>query len=648
MEFDKKNFPLTRINSIALILIFVYVLGMFFPNLFWSTHSLSFFPLAVSFGILLFSIFILFKCRKDLIKLDLNSNITVGLITLIAGFVMYNFPILHDQYGDSYKFTPFLNKVALVIPKMAKEKLFSFGIGPSDGQDSILSLVTYLSYYCNITYETAFLWLGASCGSLFVLSWQLFIRFLFKDKSAQLIMLLAGCTAPFLLNYFGHLEIYAPILLFHFIWMMLLVVYYQTSSVKIIWILIPLWVVCLKLHPVAVLYLPVLILTILFHYAINNVKVKKLFTIKGIGIWIVLPAVLVGSIVYFFVLEDYKDPRSLQVTVHGMDRLFLPLFSPEPPLDNYNLFSINHIFDFLILPFLWSPVCIYLIFYLRGRKKSKIDWTDVSLLMVGLIFLLNCMLFFTANPLLSMPIDWDLFCLPAVPFLIFTALLMQQIERTEFSISKLVPAVFSITIITLPFFILHSSTPMLSKRYEALGVRIYDSYYEWTYRVINYSLKISDEDLKGKFEHRERIIEQLRPKAIKGIDPEFAQFLTHQGKYLLRDSKELELSLPYFIESDLYDPDDPTNAILHMEALFGLNQFEEALEKALILVEVEYPTKEKSISIVIHCALKAKDYDLAKKYTTLYTEEWNNEVIDEVHFRLLENTDLDNLHLLFE
>jgi hypothetical protein len=374
----------------------------------------------------------------------------------------------------------------------------------------------------------------------------------------------------------------------------------------------------------------------------------QLLTIKGLVVSVVLPVLLVGLIVYFFVLEDYKDPRSLLVTVYGMDRLFLPLFSPDAPLDNYNLLSLNHIFDFLILPFLWSPVSIYLIVVMLGKQRKSIDWNHTPLILVGLLLLLNCMLFFAINPLLSMPIDWDLFCLPAIPFLIFTALLMQQLEQIDFSVSQLVPGVLAISIISLPFFVLHSSTPMLSERYKSLGMRIYDSYYEWTFKKINYALEINNEDQKGQFVDRNKVIEEMRPKARIGVDPEFGQFLTVQGKYLLRDSKKLKESLPYFIESDIYNPDNPNNTILHMEALFGLRRFEEALEKSLLLVELGYPTKEKSISIVIHCALKSNKYDLAKRYTTLYTQQFQNEVIDEVHYGLMNDLDVNRLHLLFE
>ena len=648
MKLNDVIFPVTRIKIIALVFLFIYVLGALLPDLFWTTHFLSFFPALVSLVVILFSVFILFKPSVNLIKIDLSSNITVGFITLIAGVIMYCFPILHDQYGDSYKFTLFLNKVALVIPEMAKEKLFKFSIGTSDGQDSILSIVTYISHYFNITYGRVFLWLGVFCGSLFVLSWQLFIRFVLKNKSSQLIMLLAGCTAPFMLNYFGHIEIYAPILLFNFIWMMLLVVYYQLRSIKIIWLLIFLWIICLKLHSIAVLYFPVLILTLLFHFIEDNLKFRKLLRIKGLGIFIVLPIFLIGTIVYFFILEDHIDPRSLSVTVHGMDRLFLPLFSPDPPLDSYNLFSLNHIFDFLILPFLWSPISIYLIIVLFGKQRKSINWNHIPILLVGLIFLLSCMLFFVANPLLSMPFDWDLFCLPGVSFLILTVLLIEELEQSNFSIPSLIPGVLSITIISLPFFIVHSSTPMLSKRYEALGMRVYDSYYEWTFKKINYALEINNESLEQLFMEREKVIEKLRPKAMNGVDPEFAQFLTEQGRYMLRGTKNLKQSIPYFEESDLYDPDEPSNTILHLEALFGLNQFEEALNKALILVDAEYPTKEKSIAIVVHCALKAKKYNIAKKYSSLYTQQWENEVMDEIHYSLMNNINIDMLHLLFD
>ena len=67
--------------------------------------------------------------------------------------------------------------------------------------------------------------------------------------------------------------------------------------------------------------------------------------------------------------KDYNDPRTL-TDFKDIDRLFLPVFSPEPPLDRYNLFSLNHILDYLNMMLMWSPAALFLIAYAFIFKKQ--------------------------------------------------------------------------------------------------------------------------------------------------------------------------------------------------------------------------------------------------------------------------------------
>lgn len=639
---------LSNVQVITVLILSLYVIGIFFPSLFWTTHFLSFFHPLISFGCLAIAFYVLLRSNSTSLHLDLSSNIIVGLITLVSGYIFHSFPILHDQYGDSYKFISFLTKTANTIPDSAREALFRFSIGPSDGQDTVLAIVTYISHYANISYGNAFLWIGVVCGSLFILSSLLFIRFMVKDAQAQLLLTLAVCCAPFLLIFFGHQEIYAPILLVHFIWLMLLVFYYTVRSEATFFLLILLYLICLKLHSIAVLYLPSLLLTIVYHYAPKSKGIKKLLSIRGLLTWVVLPITVIGIIVYFFVLEDHKDPRTLRVTVSGLERLFLPLFSPAPPLDRYNLFSINHIFDYLILPFLWSPIAILLVIFFISTFRKTINWTNPAILLIGLILLLNVLLFFVTNPLLTMPFDWDLFSLPALSLLVFVIILVQQTENINYSFGKLTSSVVSLTLVTLPFFAIHSNTSLLSKRYEVLGMRVYETYYEWSFKKIEYAISIDDQNINNQIERRFNIIQKLRPDAIKGIDPEFAQLLTTQGRQVLRHQKNAKDAIKLFSESEEYNPNFTNNVMLHMEALFELKRYNEALEKAFILVERKFPSEEKSISIAIHCSLKAKEYESAKQVCAEYLSNWQDPTILEIYTRLQKNQEIESLYLLFE
>ncbi len=642
---NKVFLGLNDYQLIGLIFIGLYILGIALPDVFWTSHFLAFFSPVVQFIFIGLSLLLLFLPSNKIPPINISSWSGIGIITIVYGIIMGKLPILHDYYGDSFKFVEFLDQVPKGIPPAAKEALFSFKLGTSDGQDTILSLITYLAHYGEMTYRESFSVFGVVFGMLYVLVWQLFIKDVLTQKTSRLVGLLAGLIAPFLLIFFGHQEIYAPIFFFDLLWMVILVRFINKKSTPALIALVIVWIVCLKIHPIAVMYLPSLALAIILFIPSLREKATQLINWKNTLIWIITPAILVGSIAYFFILEDYNDPRNMREMVMGIDRLFLPLVSPEAPLDTYNLFGVQHIFDILVLPLMWSPAALFLLTYLIVGKRKSIRWNDNKIILIGLILLLNLMLFFAVNPLLSMPIDWDLFSIPAIPLLVFSMLILSQVEN---SASSLVLPSVSMSLMVIPFFAIHSFTEPTAQRYEALSMRIYDSYFEWTHKYLTYGLEIRGEDYQQTFERREQFIKKLRPHANLGNDYEFTQILIDQGCSLNRDFHQPERALPYFEEASNYKQNDPLLVLYRMESRFALQQFDKAVDDALILVSLSYPDEEKAHSITIHCAIKARNFDLAKEYTGKYLQKWQSPDIIEVHQHLLNGTQLDKLHLYFE
>lgn len=561
---------------------------------------------------------------------------------------MSQFPILHDHYGDAYKFVDFLDKVPKVIPDESTAHLFSLKLGTKAGMDSILSIITYVAYYGNVTFKSAFAIVGVICGSLFVLSWLLFVRHQLSNHRSQLLLVIAGIGAPFMLNFFGHQEIYPLVLLFTSVWLMLFVIYLQRKSLTLLIILIVLNILCIKLHSIAILFIPALIIGYLSHKHGSRAGFKKFLTIKGITTWILLPMILIGLFAYIFILEDYNDPRSIK-GVDGIDRLFLPVISPDPPLDRYNLFSINHISDFFMQLLMLSPVALFLLVYLvSGSTRKKLNWQSIPILLIGLILSLFLLLFFAVNPLLSMPIDWDLFTLPAVPLLIFSTLLVKQIEVIEEPrLPQFLSAAIGIVIVGIPFFVLHSSPDKLSHRYEALGMRIYDTYHEWSFQTIEYALDHGEMTIDDQHIRRRLIIDRLRPSALKNVDYEFAQLLVDDGKYWLRDKNEPLRAIKDLESAAEYCEEDPLNHLYRMEANFAMKQYSSALVHAERLIGLQYKTKYDCYLICVHCAVMAKEYQKAKMYVDLIVAEKATPGMVQLQKQLITGKNLDQLEKLF-
>ena len=172
---------------------------------------------------------------------------------------------------------------------------------------------------------------------------------------------------------------------------------------------------------------------------------------------IYIPICFVGAFLYFFVFQDYKDPRLLQ-DFRDIDRLFLPLLSPAPPLDRYNLFSINHIFDYFNIMMLWSPPALFLLVIIGLFYRKQINWKTPQIVITGLTFLLFTTFLFMINPLFSMPMDWDLFSLPAPILLIFVLALLKDVQPTNLA-GKILPGCLALAILSLPTFIVNAAIP---------------------------------------------------------------------------------------------------------------------------------------------------------------------------------------------
>ncbi|WP_459210941.1 tetratricopeptide repeat protein [Aquimarina rhabdastrellae] len=638
----------TKILSCITLLFFsFYLLGFLYPETWWSVHFMRFISpvyqilFLVVILLFLFKFFIKEKFNFSLIErivLNLKFNI---LITLVICLTMLLFPMVADFYGDAYKFNKFLHKIPLEIPKETHSRFFSFSLSPWAGEGTVLAIITYIAYYFQVTYKTSFIIVNAFFGGLFVFTWLQFITNYIKDKKWQIIMVLSGITAPFMLLFYGHIEIYAPVLFVNLLWGSIAIHYIKTEKKYLLWSLILVSVVSIKLHTIGVLCIPSL-------GCILWKKTKGYYpNWKQVSTFIIAPIFIIGALAYFFIFKDHSDDRNLQSTTMAFDHIFLPLFSPEAPLDKYSLLSFNHFFDFFSVSLLWSPIALIILIYIVITYKKSINWNAPEIVIIGMAFLLFVTLLFMTNPLLGLPIDWDLFSLPAPFLLLLTGVIVLQLP-IEYSSSKMLYVAGFFTILSLPVFIVHQSEKALSLRLEHVAIRMYNTYYDWTSQVIKHAYTL-DDDLKiNRLERGEQLLEKLAPIAQKDIDYEYGRLLIDQGRYFLRERNNPKKALEYFAKVDDYTV-DPNAKLLTLESYFSLHEYTLAYQIAKELVGINYPNTIKALKMSLHCALEAELYQEAYMITLeILKLENDDKLSQEINLRLRTNDRIKELKLLFE
>lgn len=543
-------------------------------------------------------------------------------------------------YGDAFKFNNYLTEIPTAIPKEATQKLFSLSLSAWSGEGTVLALVTYIAYFFNITYHTSFVYFDAFWGATFTFIWLSCIESSIKHKIWRTTLIIMGLSAPFLLIFMGHIEIYAPIITINLLWVFITLQYIKKQKRYLLILAIFTWLIAVKLHTTAILGVFGFILLII------QKQLNYSLSWKQIGIYFISPIYMVGGILYFFYFKDYIDDRSLQKTVLAYDHLFLPIISPNPPLDNYNLLSFHHIFDFVSVIFLWSPLAVFTIAYVIISFKKIIDWNTIEIKIISTTLLFYVSLFFMINPLLSLPIDWDLFSIPAPFLLAFTLILVSQVQHKKEN-KRLIGISLFFVCLNIPFFMIHQSKKQISLKLASTSNYIYHTYYEWTAQTFENALVIANGSLDENIVKREEFLNTLAPYAQKNIDYEYTSILNTQGKAYLKYKNNPKKALKYFKKAYRYSKSMNTQ-LLAVEAYFKLKDYQNAYLITEELITKKFPSEKKALTMAIHISLAADNYKNALDLSTVYLKKYNTPLIKEIHQRITLNRDLKTLKNIFK
>jgi len=606
----------------------LFVAALFGGDSFWGLNFSSFLGTSTKVGLFVLSlVFIVgtpyFTNRLKGINLENGKNLYFRIGFLVVGFLLLNhFTIFENVYGDSVQFLTRMGERTIEYSPKFVSALFSLDLtNPKLGNLTVLSLVRLISNGFNLSHLVSFQIVGIISGLLFFNLSFSYISQNIKNGLLQVALLFVVLFSPFNQLFLGHAEIYALAFPAVTWYLLTLKSSLELPTKKRIVLLVLAFILCVKLHYLFILLFPTLVFAVLSFT--HPDRIKQILNWSFLLKYLILPIVLIGAALYFFVFKDYNDPRFLGPEVDLYDRLFLPLFSPEAPLDRYNLFSFNHIFDFVNMTFLWSTASLFLLVVFALFYAKKINWNQPILVATGFLLLLFSMVFFAFNPLLSMPMDFDLFSLAAPLLLFFGFFIIEQIQDEELS-KSISGSLIGISLFSIAIFMCNAQKESLSLRMESLGKHVFKTYWIRSAGDIRLGLNLIKDNPEVYLSRSIAVVVELEPFALKGNDIEYANLLWSVGKEY-RAQKEYAKALNFHTRSLSYSDQLPANYIGLMESNYFLEDYRAAYHYSKELVRLNYPSEKRAYEISIDCALKSNLKGEAIAMMKIYLEKWESE-----------------------
>lgn len=613
--FNRSNVDYSILCAGTVILI-LYTVGLLYPEPWWGIHFLSFVPGAwkyillviLAIGVIAAS-FLSPGYAKSIQRINIARSQWLMMITGVAlgmGFLFYSFPIANDIYGDSILLKQSLDTKLDKVPELYLEGLYALDLTPSGGRRTMIGFFSSLVVATGGSYGEVLIWSDVVFGVLFCVLWLCFIHTYLRSAIWLVSFGVMAIGGPFMLIFYGHMEFYAVTYFVQLLWLVTLLYYIKSEKTAYYYMLFPLLLIGLKIHPTTLLLVPALCLVTAHRFREKVAFFSSLLTWRGVLTWVFSPLLVGGAYLYFFIAESYNDDRVLQYSA-DLDHIFLPLVSPAPPLDRYNMFSFSHFWDFGNAILMWSPAAIFLFVLLFYRYRKEIPWSDISILIVGFTLVLFILFLFTINPLLSMPMDWDLFCLPVIFFLTFMVLLVRRLKEPRLFGTRIAICVIAMTILCVPVVTVNNSFDGCANRLESLGRYIFKTYYEWSETILLTSVGMRHKDgvTHDYIERKLDITDDLKAYAIPGNDTIYAMLLADNGLYYERIEGDLVQARNAYLEANQYQPQSGVIQLKLLEYSFRLEDYNAAYQSATALISIDFPNRPKALRMAIHCAIEA-------------------------------------------
>ena len=565
--------------------------------------------------------------------------VSLGL-TLFVSIPFLFFQMPFDPFGDAATYgKAFENELNEVdhLEYFLSLNVFHF----KSGERTILNLAALLINAFDLSYQEAFLLIGRISGLLYVfIVIRTAVRYLNSWQSVALVCSLV--IAPSMFIFMGHIEIYAPLFPALAGFFALSLRYLERPGWPLYLLLVFIWFVCIKFHLSSLLLGPALAMLPILALREKD-KGKLTMNWKKMSIWVMLPLLIGFLVLYFGILGDYNDTRDPRIESSSFDRIFLPITNPDPPLDRYSLFDIFHLTDFASLLMVWSPLGLLLLLVAVFPFRRSIKWNTGPVMVFGLCLILYTGFFFMINPLLGMPLDVDLMCIPAPILAFFVIALLAKCEKKEAWNWALGPAVGTV-VMALPFIFVHTNESALHNRLIDLGKHSYRTYWVGSAGPIMQGFQ-SKLDTPKVFEKEfSEVLENLKPFAVEGKDTEYAVLVKNFAAYYRLSLGDLRKAEEYHLLAYRYDPALNSNLLGLAEIYTRFGNFKKALPYCRKLVEVGYPDPQQALTFGLEIALRAGDLDLGLVWARQLSQLLPNDgALKTLIYRLETRTELDKI-----
>lgn len=560
----KPELPVRQFSRACGVIAVMYLCLYGYPALFptqglWGADLLRYFPLPLRIVLLLacgaaalpplanYYVRIMERGVRAMFRSRRTRIIAAIALGVTAVTVCWQWKIISGMYGDSR---------SLLKGLAGREYSFTDLFSPGDFEPLTRMIHQTLASSFGIDLKTTYEMVSAGCGGFFILLVMYFVNE-FDDRSGgknasisrwQLLAMgtlgLAGANALF----FGHVEDYTLVYLCITGFLMagwLLFRGKQTLPGMII-----LFLIGTRLHIAMILLAPALLYAILKSRRNASGSLRTMLRPRSVLIGVAATMLLAGW-AYFFVFN--ASTLSLTNPQERVHKIFLPLFNPLPAPHSYALLSWKHLLDvgdewlFTVSPAATIILIIGAIFHRSVRR----DAPEIIFLMLGAFYF--CVFTLTANPILSMPRDWDLFALAAPPLTFLALALAQQILQSLRDISAqrmLIGCCLGPALLASTIFYINSEPEYTSQRLVNIGSWAYNSYYIGSAYMINVGQKlISDPD--EQFREREAVIDSLLQNASAG-DAEMS-FLCQKLGEVSFSLKRFDKAVRYYSAAFRYD-----------------------------------------------------------------------------------------------
>lgn len=611
-----------QVTSITMVILLLYLIALIIPDNFWGLHYPAFLSGGKGWMIVLFAIgFTLFAHKYSFWEsltsknTGVNNWIWIIALTIISGFVFYQLPIYKDVYGDALKIIPSPDFIISEFTEANAQALSSFDFTNLKlGTDTTVSISIWLSYSRDIELQEAFRLIGLVSGMGYVFFMLATAFRVAKDSQQRMLFAFLIVGSPIVLNFCGHIEIYAPVLFLLAVFWFVLVLFFEKPSWFNGAIVLLVCFANIKFHITGIMTFMIFAMAL----AVVLFKSKGIaLTWKKFGASVIGVFMVIGFSIYAFVTKSIFGTR-IYTEDNLTDAIFLPVKTPDPaPYDRYNLFSWNHIFDYFNMIFLWSALALIVIIVALVFKRRSIPWNKPLVLVSGLSLICYVLVFFVLNPLLSMPTDWDLMSIPAIALIIFAISIVSGVETEEkekrtFASQLLAPGV-GLCAIGLSGMFVNANQESEANRVITYGKYNFKTYWIGSSTSIMEGIYLKDSK-EEQFSELNKAVKELKPYAVQGNDIQYAEILNRMGFYHQYVLKDLNEAHRWYLLSEKADKRLLSNIESLTVSYFIRQDFLKANAYAANLIYNKYPNESKALRMGIHISLEAGDYNASKRY----------------------------------